>query len=170
MRQEGGRPSQGMRPRVLTTEGSEIAPGLTMLLVPKSPEESTAFFRFQVRKTPDPRDIYERSLAFLQAEYFQQPKAFSDRLTAVFAEGSAVAATLLREGGCVLEFDQFRQRYRLPCEVTAFPPGDPGREASIWHNRIFNPTLPDSAQALAFQPDWEKAEADPPVRISDTRR
>src|SRR5262245_60002143 len=31
----------------------------------------------------DPRDLYERVLAFLQAVFFQQPAKFSDRLTAV---------------------------------------------------------------------------------------
>ena len=74
MRQDGGRPSPGMRPRVLTTAGRELSPALTVLIVPKEPEESTAFFRFQVQKSRDPRDIYERGLAFLQADYFQQPK------------------------------------------------------------------------------------------------
>ena len=60
MRQDGGRPSPGMRPRVLTTLGRELSPALTVLLVPKEPEESTAFFRFQVQKTHDPREIYEK--------------------------------------------------------------------------------------------------------------
>ena len=67
--------------------GRELAPALTVLIVPKEPAESTAFFRFQVLKTQDPRDVYERGLAFLQADYFQQPKSFSDRLTAVLAGG-----------------------------------------------------------------------------------
>ena len=52
MREDGGRPSPGMRPRVLDTAGRELAPALTVLLIPKEPEESTAFFRFQVMKTP----------------------------------------------------------------------------------------------------------------------
>ena len=74
MREDGGRPSPGMRPRVLDTAGRELAPALTVLLIPKEPEESTAFFRFQVMKTPDPRDVYERALAYLQADYFQTPE------------------------------------------------------------------------------------------------
>ena len=83
MREEGGRPSPGMRPRVLDTAGRELAPALTVLLIPKEPEESTAFFRFQVMKTQDPRDVYERALVYLQADYFQSPKTFSDRLVVV---------------------------------------------------------------------------------------
>src|SRR5918997_6443663 len=76
MRHDGGRPSPGMRPRVLTREGRQISPALAVLLVPKEPAESTAFFRFQVQKTPDPRAVYEQGLAFLQADHFQQPKNF----------------------------------------------------------------------------------------------
>jgi hypothetical protein len=36
--------------------------------------------------------------------------------------------------------------------------GDADREAAIWHNRVFNPALPDSVQVLAFKPDWKTAE------------
>ena len=70
MRQDGGRPSPGMRPRVLSTTGREIAPALTVLIIPRDPEESTAFLRFQVQKTLDPRDIYERGLASCRRTIF----------------------------------------------------------------------------------------------------
>ena len=43
MRAEGGRPSQGMRPRVLDEAGTELAAALTVRPVPKKPEELTAF-------------------------------------------------------------------------------------------------------------------------------
>jgi hypothetical protein len=161
MRQDGGRPSPGMRPRVLDSAEREIAPGLTVLIVPQESAETTALFRFQVLKTPDPRDIYERGLALLQADYFQQPESFSDRLTALLPGGSALGATLLAARACVLEFDQFRQLYRLPSRVSQLPSGDPAREATLWHNRLFNPLLPDDVQVLAFRPDWDMAEATP---------
>lgn len=160
MRQDGGRPSPGMRPRVLNTAGRELAPALTVLIVPKQPAVSTAFFRYQVQKTPDPRDVYERGLAYLQADHFQQPGTFSDQLLAVLLPDSSVASALLDAGECVLEFDQFRQRYRLPCGVARLPPGDVAREAAIWHNRLFNPALPDDVLTLAFQPDWSRATAE----------
>jgi hypothetical protein len=161
MRQDGGRPSPGMRPRVLDTAGREIAPALTVLIVPKDSAETTALFRFQVQKTSDPKDVYERGLALLQADYFQQPETFSDRLTALLPGGSALSTTLLAERACILEFDQFRQIYRLPSKVSSLPSGDPAREATIWHNRLFNPSLPDDVQVLAFRPDWDLAEATP---------
>jgi hypothetical protein len=157
MRSEGGRPSPGMRPRVLDTAGRELAPALTVLLIPKEPEESTAFFRFQVMKTQDPRDPYERVLGYLRADYFQQPLTFSDRLTAVLPAASPLADRLIDEGTCMLAFDQFRQAYQLTCTVALLPEGDKRREASLWHNRAFNPALPDEMLVLEFRPDWASA-------------
>ena len=161
MRQDGGRPSPGMRPRVLDGSGREIAAALTILLLPREPEESTSFFRFQVMRSPDPRDLYERALAYLQAEYFQRPGTFSDSLLAVLAGGSSLATALIAEGVCTLAFDQFGQSYSVPCAVRELKSGDIAREAAIWHNRLFNPALPDALHVLAFQPDWASARANP---------
>jgi hypothetical protein len=160
VRQDGARPSPGMRPRLLDISGRELAQALTVLLLPRDPAESTAFFRFQVMKTPDPRDVYERALSYLQADYFQRPESFSDRLIAVLPEYSPIAAALMAQGQCMLFFDQFSQAYRLPCTVAALKPGDPAREAAIWHNRLFNPALPETVHVVAFQPDWASAEAE----------
>lgn len=161
MRQDGGRPSPGMRPRVLSRSGDEIVPALTVLIFPERPEQSTAFFRFQVQRSADPREAYEHGLSFLQADYFQEPAAFGDRLVAILPDASPVAARLAGERSCLLAFDQWRQIFRLPCAVDKLDAGDALREAAIWHNRLFNPMLPDSVHALAFQPDWRSASADP---------
>lgn len=161
MREDGGRPSPGMRPRVLDVSGLELSPALTVLMIPKDPEESTAFFRYQVMKTPDPRAVYERALIFLQADYFQDPDAFSDRLVSVLSAGTSLAASLLEGGKCILAFEQGRQRYRLSCKVRELKPGSAAREAAIWHNRLFNPALPDTMHVLGFQPDWASAGAEP---------
>lgn len=107
MRQAGGRPSPGMRLRVLDLSGRELSAALTLLLIPREPAESTDFFRFQVMKTADPRDLYERALGYLQADYFQKPERFSDLLTAVIPDVSTLAAHVLTDEACVLEFDQF---------------------------------------------------------------
>jgi hypothetical protein len=160
MRQDGGRPSPAMRPRLLDEAGREMVPALTVLIIPRDPSESTDFFRFQVMRSPDPRDLYDRALGFLQAEYFQRPGEFSDRLLAVLLQGSPVAASLVAQGACILAFEQFSQTYRLPCTVSALVPGDPAREAAIWHNRLFNPALPETAHVVAFQPDWASATTD----------
>jgi len=160
MRRDGGRPSPGMRPRLLDTSGRELSPALTVLIIPRNPAESTAFFRFQVMKHADPRELYERALGFLQADYFQQPASFSDQLLAILPEGSKVAATLTAEGRCILAFEQFSQAYRLPCAVSALGTGDAARDAAIWHNRLFNPALPETVHVVAFKPDWASATAE----------
>jgi hypothetical protein len=114
-----------------------------------------------VLRTSDPRDTYERALSFLQADYFQQPGTFCDRLAAVLAPDSSLAAKLVAAGACTLDFDQFAQSYCIPCAVRALRASDPVREAAIWHNRLFNPALPDTVHVLALEPDWTSARADP---------
>jgi len=160
MRQDGGRPSPGMRPRLLDQAGRDLVPALTVLMIPRDPSESTAFFRFQVMRSADPRELYEHALGFLQADYFQQPASFSDQLLAILPEGSKVAAALVADGRCILAFEQFSQAYRLPCAVSALQPGDAARDAAIWHNRLFNPALPETVHVVAFKPDWASARAD----------
>jgi len=160
MRQDGGRPSPGMRPRLLDQAGRDLVPALTVLMIPRDPSESTAFFRFQVMRSADPRELYERALGFLQADYFQQPASFSDQLLAILPEGSEIAAALTAEGRCILAFEQFSQAYRLPCAVSALKAGDAARDAAIWHNRLFNPALPETVHVVAFQPDWTSAKAE----------
>jgi hypothetical protein len=159
MRQDGGRPSPGMCPRVRDLSGRELSPALTVLIVPRDPAESIAFFRFQVMKTVDPRDIYQRALTYLQADYFQEPKDFGDVLTAVLPAQSDLAARLIRDGRCVLAFEQFSQRYNLPCAVFETEAGEALRDVTLWHNRAFNPSLPDDVVVLGFRPDWKSAES-----------
>lgn len=161
MRQDGGRPSSGMRPRLLLASGQELSPGLVVVIVPQDPEESTEFFQFQLRKTHDPNLVYERGLQYLSATHFQNAKKFSDQLTALFGAGSSISAALLDAGECILEFSQFSQTYRILCAVRELPPGDSAHEATVWHNKIFNPNLPAAVQVVAFQPDWRSAQADP---------
>lgn len=161
MRQDGGRPSPGMSPRVVDPSGGEIVSALTTLLVPREPDESTTFFRFQVQKSADPRDVYERGLAFLQADFFQEPAAFDDAMIAVLPEEAPAAARLARAGTCILEFEQWRQAFRLPSVVGLLAADDARRQAALWHNRLFNPLLSDTVHVFAFQPDWAAASADP---------
>lgn len=156
-RQDGGRPSPGMRPRVSTREGHELSPAVTVLIVESDPTVSTQLFRHQYLKTQDPNERYDKILEILQASYFQQPAHFSDVLTALFGPGSGLAARLLSHGHCLLEFAQFSQAYRLPCAVAALAPGHPFYQATFWHNRMFNPNLPAGIEVLSFTPEWPHA-------------
>ena len=65
---------------------------------------------------------------------------------------------------CTLEFEQFRQRYRIPCAVAELMPEEPPWQHTYWHNLLFNPTLPPRPRILAFAPHWAEAEADPAIR------
>ena len=162
-RTRGGRPSAGMRPRVLDADGNELADGVTVLLTEEEPAETVAQFRFIARQTHDPAARLQAVVALLSAAYFQSSRAFSDRMTALFLTESPLAEALLDAGECRLEFDQFSQRYSLPCAVEALAEDDPAFQMSYWHNSLFNPALPGKVQILAFTPDWRRARAAPPV-------
>jgi len=64
IRQQGGRPLLGMRPRLMSPDGREIAPFITVLLVEKEPEATTDLLRHIIRKTQDPRQRYEECECF----------------------------------------------------------------------------------------------------------
>ena len=157
VRQNGGRPSSGMRPRLLSPAGDELAPGVTVLIVPAAPGDSIKLFRHQVLKTLDPVERWEKALELLSASYFQKPREFGDTLTALFGGGSALVARLLDFGACRLEFAQYAQGYRIPCRVRALAEAEDLYQATYWHNRLFNANPPPAAQVLAFLPDWAHA-------------
>jgi hypothetical protein len=165
-RQDGGRPSPGMRPRVTTGEGGELSPGIVTLIVESEPATSTELFRYQYLKTHDRNERYDKMLEILQASYFQEPARFSDRMTALFGRRSTLAARLCGQGSCILEFEQYSQAYRIPCMVARLADGHPFHQATYWHNRLFNSDLPADVEILAFQPDWPHAAG----RRSDSER
>ena len=161
MRRRAGRPSRGMCPKVLSAAGDRLAPAVTTLLVRREADSFAPEFRHLIRRTHDPRDRREAALALLAERYYQYARDFSDLLTATFAADSALAADLVREGRCVLAFDQDSQRYALPCSVQRLGRDDPHREETWWHNALFNPQLPPDIPILAFAPRWLEATAGP---------
>ena len=158
-RQDSGRPSAGMRPRVMTPEGEELSAGIVTLIIESEPEISTQQFRYTYLQTNDPNERYEKMLEILQARYFQEPARFAAVLTALFGPDSTLAATFVDRGRCVLEFEQHTQGYRLPCTVAPLKSAHPRYQATYWHNRLFNPGLPAGATVLEFTPDWAHAAA-----------
>lgn len=161
MRDQGGVPMPGFKPRVSSLKGEIILAEMTTLLVPENPEESTAFFRFQLQKTNDHRQAFEAGLKYLAADFYQLPELFSDEITAVFAKGSTTAEHIIKLKTVLLDFEQYAQRYRMACAVKRLGPRDIAREASLWHNRLFNPNLGNEAQVLSFRPNWKNAMAEP---------
>lgn len=163
VRKGGGQPSAGMRPSVSLADGDAKLAGIVVLIYETDPHDTTAKFRHMVRKTHDPKERLDGVIHELSAAYFQHPEDFSDQMTALFGPDSDIAARLAEAGRCVLEFDQFSQRYRIPCDVRPLAEREPGWQATFWHNSLFNPNIPGDAQILAFTPDWSEAEADPPA-------
>ena len=107
------------------------------------------------------RQAFEAGIKYLGADFYQEPELFSDEMTAVFAAGSRLAADLVKAKTVLLDFAQFAQSYRMFCAVRRLPQRSAAREASLWHNRLFNPALPNDAEVLGFKPDWKNAVADP---------
>ena len=167
VREAGGRPTSAMTPQVLLEpEGQDHARDLgriVVLTVKAAPEETTAQFRHMVRKTHDPAERYQAALKLLAAAYYQRPQEFSEELTALFGPGSETATALCTAGRCRLLFEQYQQSYDLPCSVRELAVADPAFQATYWHNALFNPAMPAGARVLGLQPDWARAEADPPA-------
>ena len=115
------------------------------------------------RRTHDPAERREAALKFFAERYYQIAREFSDTLTASFPPDSATAATLLAQRECRLDFEQFSQRYDVRCTVRRLSPNNPLREATFWHNLLFNPRLPADCTILGFEPDWPKSSAEPPA-------
>jgi hypothetical protein len=103
----------------------------------------------------------EAALRYFQSAYFQDPMAFDDQLTAVFAMSADLPAKLDGRADCVLTFEQFSQVYHLTCQASLLENDDRQYQATYWHNVLFNPALPAGVRIVRFSPDWSRAKATP---------
>ena len=154
VRQAGGRPTPGMRPRVSLPPDETDLGHIVVLIRKTASQEVTTQFQHMVRRTRDPAERHESALRFLAATYYQRPDDFSDEMTALFAPRSALVERLLELGHCTLDFEQFDQRYRLRCRVKGLAESDAAFQFTYWHNSLFNPAIPGDVRVLGFQPDW----------------
>lgn len=159
VREADGRPSAGMRP--IARVAGEVIGHIVVLINKREPDSHTAELRHMRRRTNDPADRFASAIAYLGAAYYQRPDDFSDRLTALFGPGSTTAHALESTGRCVLEFEQYAQRFELPCAVRALARDESAWQATYWHNSLFNAEIPGSAIVLEFAPNWRAASADP---------
>ena len=158
MRRDAGRPTQVMRPKVLTADGAEVSPGIITVLIERDPEASTAIFRHIYRRTHDPAERRAALLEKMAGTFFQQPARFSDTLTALFLPGSKLAERLVSNRDCVLDFARGATRLGVACRVDDLGRAHPFYQATWYHNALFNPNLPADASVLAFNPDWARSE------------
>ena len=158
-REGDGRPTEGMRPE-LEVDGRPL--GRITVVLNRRPEHALlAELRFIVQRTQEPLERWEAAMRLFQGIYFQQPRLFTDELTALFAPDSALASATAARGACTLRFAQFAQRYELPCAGRLLSPDDPLHAATWWHNALFNPRLPPEPAILTFCPNWDEATAKP---------
>jgi hypothetical protein len=157
MRQAGGRPTEGMCAKVLDSEGQPIAEAIKVLLGRSDAAAMAKLFEFQVRRTEDPLERYEKAVAALSADYYQNPRNFDGVLTGLFRENTALLERLLGSAQSVLVFSEFTLGYQVPCQVSRLAPHDPLFQLTYWHNAMFNPHLPPDIAVAAFVPKWSHA-------------
>lgn len=157
MREKAGRPDEGAI-AALTLPGALEPMGHVITVITKSWAYSrTPELMHICRRTNDPAQRREAALTLFSETYYQNAHEFSDTLTASFPPGSPGAAAIGEAGACTLAFDAYSQRFDLACAVRRLDTGHPLREATWWHNFLFNPNLPADTLVLAFEPDWERS-------------
>ncbi len=154
MRESEGRPDDSIMPAVFL-DGSETPLGHIITLMNKAPGYSvTPELQHMARKTHDPAQRRAEALKFLSASYYQKAAEFSDVLTATFPPDSEGALTIRRAQSCRLVFEAYSQRFDLNCKVWKLAPHNTLYQATMAHNRLFNPAIPPDTIVLGFEPDW----------------
>lgn len=159
VRQGDGRPTPGMCPNITIDNGMQLGQIVT-LITKQSSEHITAQFQHMVKKTQDPIERWEGAIRLLSSTYYQDPKGFSDKITALFGPDSVVCAKLIEAGKCILKFEQNNQRFSITCAVVDLQSDDSFYQATFWHNSLFNPSMPGNVNILAFIPDWSESQAE----------
>ena len=152
MREFGGRPSEGMSAGVHSIAGGDEQCQIQFLILREDSEDRTAEFRHIVRKTPDSQEWIKNGLRILAEFHYHETDQFGECLTALFSIDSSVADALLQAGKCHLKFAEKSIDYAFDFDIHELEEGDERYQATYWHNRLFNPTLPGRVRILSFNP------------------
>jgi len=87
--------------------------------------------------------------------HYHQTDQFDNQLTALFSMDSTLADALLEAGRCHLKFAEKSVDYRFDFKVESLAQENDIFQATYWHNRLFNPTLPGQVRILGFTPRLE---------------
>ena len=161
LRNEEGRPNEGMRPQIELKNGEVVFPAATLLIIPDHPDQTIRQFRFMALKTQDPKERYTKALQLLAASFYQNAEDFSGAMSGIFSRTSEEMKALEKHQYCVMTFDYQQQAFKIPCHVSASPKNEPVYEFTYWHNYLFNPNLSPEVKVLHFKPDWSKTVSDP---------
>lgn len=155
MRDEGGKPTDAITP-ALTLPGADAPLGHIITVMSKLPAYSlTPEMTHMAKKTPDTAKWREEALKFFSATYYQKAHEFSDILTSTFPPRSTGAATIRAADRVKLTFEAYGQRFDLDCKVWKLSRRNPLYQATVAHNRLFNPALHPETEVLGFEPDWQ---------------
>ena len=157
MRDEGAMPDPGTKAALILSGGTEPITEIAAVLNRQPEHSRTSEIRQIANETKDPVLRPRAVMEFFSEGYYQRFEEFSDILTATFLADSKLAARLAADKRCTLQFEQSDQIYELPCTITRLTNDDPLRDATFWHNRLFNPGLAMDCVVLGFQPDWSTA-------------
>ena len=152
VRELGGRPTAGMNAGVYSISGGEEQSRMNFMIIRNKPQERTAEFRHIVRKTPDSSEWLKHGLRILAELHYHQTSDFDNQLTALFSLDSTLADALMKAGECHLKFIEDSIEHAFDFDVVSLDQDDAPFQATYWHNRLFNPTLPHKVRVLGFRP------------------
>jgi hypothetical protein len=164
MRHHSGRPDDGIMPALYLPDQSESL-GHIITQINKLPDYSvTPELSHIIASDNDPSRQREKAIRFLSAAYYQKANEFSDTLSATFPPDSPGAAKIREKSYCTLVFDAFGHLFRLHCSTAVLPKENPLHQATIIHNRLFNPVWLPGTIVLGFTPDWSVSTSHPEYR------
>jgi len=164
MRDAFGRPDDAITP-ALVLNGATEPMGHVITIMNKSLGYSvTPEMEHMAARTQDPAERRSKALEFFSSSYYQKHKEFSDILTATFPPESEGAAKIRESQQVSLQFDAYNQKFDLTCKVWRLAAHNPLYQATMAHNRLFNPALPPGTEVLGFEPDWSASSAEPEFR------
>ncbi len=164
MRDNQGRPDDAITPALFLPNHDEPL-GHIITLLNKAPGYSvTPEMLHMAKKTNDPAQRRDQAVRFFSATYYQKAAEFSDILTATFPPGSQGAASIRDANMVRLRFEAYMQVFDLSCKVWRLASNNPLYQATMAHNRLFNPALSEDTEVLGFEPDWNASSSEPEVR------
>lgn len=157
MRHGDGRPDAAIMP-IVYIEGDDKPIGHIITLMHKSKHYSVlSELNFMFEKTNDPSQIRENAIRYFSSSYYQKAIEFSEIFTATFHEKSMGAQKILKAKNLHLGFEAFSQKFDLIAKSSPLNEGDYLYQASLAHNRLFNPHMSPNFQVIAFEIDWHKS-------------
>jgi hypothetical protein len=163
IREEEGRPPEGGCPDLSLPGGTGTKIKIVTLINKENSNDLIEELKHLYKKQTEPNERLAKIIQNLSAAHYQQPKTFSDELTALFIPGSTIPEQVLANGQAVLEFKQYNQSYKLLCDVRDLDVDNEAYQMTFWHNKLFNPKLTDKPTILGFKPLWDQSSSEPPI-------